>query len=147
MIEATGNLWAYLDRPNYALLITTNGAITSRGRGVMGRGCAREAALRFRELPLLLGRGIRLNGNVLQILSYEHRIWSFPVKHVWSEPADLALIARSTEALRKLATESIQWGDFAWVLPRPGCGNGQLLWEDVKPIVATLPDNVMVISK
>lgn len=36
---------------------------------------------------------------------------------------------------------------FAAVLPRPGCGNGRLTWEQVKPVIKFLPDNVWVISR
>jgi len=33
------------------------------------------------------------------------------------------------------------------VLPRPGCGNGQLDWSDVHPVIAPiLPDSVHVIT-
>ena len=28
-----------------------------------------------------------------------------------------------------------------------GCGNGQLTWEEVRPLLEGLPDNVLVISK
>lgn len=32
------------------------------------------------------------------------------------------------------------------VLPRPGCGNGRLVWADVKPVLAGLPDEVLIIT-
>jgi len=31
-------------------------------------------------------------------------------------------------------------------LPRPGCGNGHRTWEEVKPLLDGLPDNVWVIT-
>ncbi len=146
MKEVTGNLWSYLDLPGYQLCITTNGMVRRDGHGVMGRGCAREALHRFPELGLLLGKAIRANGNVFQPLSSQHPIWSFPVKHDWRDDADLALIAQSTAQLKEIA-EGDHGAHFKWVLPRPGCGNGHLLWEDVRPIVEVLPDNVLIISK
>jgi hypothetical protein len=148
VIEVRGNLWGYLDRQGYQLCITTNGALRADGHGVMGRGCAREALDRWPELGLVLGKSIRAFGNTVQLLSDQHRIWSFPVKHRWNEPADLKLIQKSASQLMFLAMASgNEHEDYTWVLPRPGCGNGQLAWEDVEPIVRALPDNVMVITR
>lgn len=149
MIEVRGDLWRYLDRPWYQLLITTNGSIRRDGHGVMGRGCAREALDRWPELGLVLGKSIRAFGNTVQLLSDTHRIWSFPVKHQWSKPADLDLIRKSTEQLRALAmASSNEHEDWTWVLPRPGCGCCKLTWVGVvEPIVSVLPDNVLVITR
>jgi hypothetical protein len=148
MIEVRGDLWGYVDQLGVQILITTNGHVRSDGHGVMGRGCAREALERWPELGLVLGRSIRTFGNTVQLLSDQHRIWSFPVKHHWSEPANLSLIAKSVASLNALARASQnEHENWKWVLPRPGCGNGRLSWEVVEPIVSVLPDNVLVISK
>jgi hypothetical protein len=57
---------------------------------------------------------------------------TFPVKRNWWEVADLALIERSARELLKIIEVKRIRG--AIYLPRPGCGNGRLKWEDVKKI-------------
>lgn len=143
MIVVTGNLWTY---PTDFRIITTNGAVRSDGRAVMGRGCAKEAAARYPALPRLLGEKLRVFGNHVHFFSDDTigdriGLFTFPVKHRWNERADLDLIARSVEELRATLLVSA-----TYLLPRPGCGNGSLRWEAVQPIVATLPDNVLVID-
>lgn len=65
-------------------------------------------------------------------------IASFPVKHHWREPADLALIRRSAYQLVALADK---FGYSRVVLPRTGAGNGRLVWRDVRPTLAEVLDN------
>ncbi len=140
MIEVTGDLWTY---PADYRLITTNGTVKKNGECVMGRGCAFEAKRKYPHLAKDLGELIQAYGN---------RVWgfpntnliSFPVKHNWYEKADLELIKRSTKQLEDIAR--LDYG-ITYVLPRPGCGNGGRKWEEVKPIVSILPDNVHVITK
>lgn len=141
MREVKGDMWVYEGRENFILLITTNGTIKKDGTGVMGRGNALEAAIRYPDLPRLLGFSLSCRGNVVSLL--QSGLYSFPVKHHWREAADLDLIKASTKRLEKIARENPH---KRYVLPRPGCGNGNLKWEQVKPIVAKLPDNVLVIS-
>jgi hypothetical protein len=143
MKEIYGNLWSWYGKPQTIVLITTNGEVTKTGRCVMGRGCAAEARTRFPNIDLELGRKIRDGGNLMHSLD-DGKIWSFPVKHHWREPADLALIATSANQLGRMAAA---WPDRIAILPRPGCGNGQRTWEEVQPVLAWLPDNVMVITK
>lgn len=127
----------------FTLCITTNGTVKANGECVMGRGCAREAAERFPGLALALGRHIRLGGNVPSSL-LANGIYTFPVKHNWFENADLTLIQASAQWLSLQATFH---KDRVYILPRPGCGNGHLRWEQVRPVIADiLPDNVWVIS-
>lgn len=134
MIEVTGNLWDY---PADVRVITTNGFVKKNGECVMGRGCALEAAKAQPSLPLALGRMIEQNGNHVFLLNNgEVKLYSFPVKHQWFEVADIELIKRSAEELvSKIA------GPKRVVMPRPGCGNGQLKWEDVKPILEPILDD------
>jgi hypothetical protein len=67
----------------------------------MGRGCARQAAARFLELPRKLASRISAEGNHVFYFP-EHGLITFPVKHNWREAADLGLIERSTRELLKM---------------------------------------------
>ena len=145
MIEVTGDLWTY---PADFRVITTNGARRRDGCAVMGRGCAAEAKAKYPALPALLGDRLRRRGNHVHFFSREELgvgaaqgLFTFPVKHVWDQPADLALIAQSVAEFKRVLLESARY-----VMPRPGCGNGQLDWNDVKPLLLELPDNVVVID-
>lgn len=143
MIEVGGNLWDYLDQPFCMICITTNGTVKRDGSCVMGRGCALEAAKRIPGIAQILGKKIRDTGNSVHWI--KDTLWSFPVKHNWWEKADLVLIKQSVRELTAIAT-SEAYKHNTFVLPRPGCGNGHLLWEDVRPLLLSLPDNVHVIS-
>lgn len=139
MIEVTGNLWTY---PADWRCITTNGFVKKNGECVMGRGCAREYALKHPEFPKRLGDALKDWGNVVRAWHNE-KIVTFPVKHNWYEKADPELIRRSAVSLAILAEK---YHNETFLLPRPGCGNGQLSWADVKPLLIDLPDNVKVIT-
>lgn len=132
--------------------ITTNGTVKANGEAVMGRGCAAEAKARIPGLARSLGNYLKEHGNRVMAhatrgaggIFYHPQLVFFPVKHQWFEHADLALIRRSAEQLSDMVTGT----DYVAVLPRPGCGNGHLRWEDVKPVIAPiLPDNIWVISR
>jgi len=142
MREVTGEMWNYYGREGFKICITTNGFVKNDGTGVMGAGCAREAAERFPDLPYLLGQSLTLRGNVVSLLTPD--IISFPVKHNWYEKADLKLIKKSVDELKKRALARPK---LKFILPRPGCGNGHLKYEKVKPLLIDLPDNVFVITK
>lgn len=138
MKEVTGNLWDY---PADVICVTTNGFIKKDGTCVMGRGCAYEASQKDKTFPALLGHHIKMNGNVVGMIGVINGkpVLSFPVKHKWFEKADLALIEQSAKQLR-------QWADYqdlptTIVIPRPGCGNGKLAWEDVKAVLAPILDD------
>jgi hypothetical protein len=140
VIEVVGDLWAYHGRA--VIAITTNGSITKDGRAVLGRGCARQAAERFPELPRRLGTLLREHGNHVYELGYG--LVSFPVEDsAWALP-DPALIVCSAIELRQLA-DCNSWGNI--VVPRPGCGGGGLSWHDVRPKLAShLDDRFVLIS-
>lgn len=146
MKEATGDIWKWIEDTSVdAICITTNGTIKKCGDGVMGAGIAKQAAERFPELPKILGDHIKTLGNHVNVLQYianktdnECRcpgytyLVAFPVKHNWYENADLTLIATSCKELSDMATRA-GWDNV--VLPRPGCGNGNLSWDAVKLIL------------
>jgi hypothetical protein len=144
MLEMNGNLWDYYGKPKTVVLITTNGFVKNDGEAVMGSGCAAEAARRFQWLPKSLGDSLITHGNVPTWFLAD-RLATFPVKHNWYEKADFDLIRKSVLWLFHTASES-SLRHYNFVLPRPGCGNGQLAWPDVKPLLLGLPDNVFVID-
>lgn len=144
MIEITGDLW---EQKADAICITTNGFVKKDGSAVMGRGCALEAKKRFPGIDKVLGNFLTNKGNhvyMLRAFSNFPAIVSFPVKHRWYEQADLELIVRSCGELDILTTRN---GFNKVIVPRPGCGNGKLLWDDVKPrIQGILDDRFYIIS-
>jgi hypothetical protein len=153
MIERLANLW---EEPCDARCITTNGFIKNNGKLVMGAGTAGQAQSRYPRFPKLAGDAVKQHGNhvfpfsIGELWSYgdpdDHCLYyiTFPVKSVWYEKAELELIERSAHELmsviNKLELKKV-------LLPLPGCGNGQLSWTDVRPVLEPiLDDRVHVIS-
>lgn len=147
MLETHGNLWELADGCD-ALVITTNGFVRKDGQAVMGRGIAKEAAEFYPELPKQLGRDLKTNGNHCYVYSglEEYDIVTFPVKPVWGPngipgwktKAEIPLIIQSAKELVRFA-DKYDWVDV--LLPRPGCGNGNLNWKDVRPILGKILDD------
>jgi hypothetical protein len=139
-----GDLWSYENRKGFIICITTNGFIKNNGEGVMGAGCAKEAAERYPDLPRLLGQSLKTRGNVVSLLTPQ--ILSFPVKHHWATPASPALIEESAKELKARAERQPY---LKFILPKPGCGNGKLNWMYVKLLLESisLPDNIFIIDK
>lgn len=164
MIERAGDLFE--QQGVDAICITTNGAVRRDGACVMGRGVAFEAVRRWPGIDYRLGRLVQRNGNAVQVLTQQSLgpqplievsagiagvpghvfvpwdVVSFPVKHHWREQADLALIERSASELAALATNR-SWKCVALV--RPGCGNGGLRWDAVRPVIAGILDDRFVV--
>ena len=177
MREITGNLWNYWQMRYYCMdclkpmlhpltdcgtkdcrslaipsafhiCITTNGDVNARGHAVMGRGCALEASKKIPGFSRALAYVIKKYGNHVYRMDAQlqglSRVLVFPVKYHWHEMADLSLIRRSA---RELAEICALTANSIFILPRPGCGNGHLNWEDVREVIAPiLPDNVWVIT-
>lgn len=143
MKEIFGDMFAYVGRPNYKICITTNGFIKTNGEGVMGAGCAKEAVEINPDLPRLLGLSLKSRGN--HVANLTEQFISFPVKVKWMLDADLALIKQSAQELKERALEL---HDIKFILPRPGCGNGRLSWEQVKPILLEVdfPENIIILA-
>ena len=137
MKETTGNLFL---QEAEVMVITTNGFVKNNGECVMGRGCAREARDENPGLALHLGDLITEFGNRAFNLGIwkGQRIVSMPVKDRWMDDADVELIAKSAHELVTMADK------FGWksiVLPRPGCGNGNLRWDQVQPWLSEILDD------
>ena len=162
MVNIKGNLF---DTDTDVICVTTNGYVKSNGECVMGRGCAKELSDMAPEVPSLLGAAIRRNGNVVNFIMSEDGIdiWSFPVKHQyvindgtnvvrhmkgkyelgdkvmgWASVADMELVERSARQLLVVANFTKK---KRILLPRPGCGAGELEWSDVEPILQKILDD------
>jgi len=146
----TLDIWDYkeeIDRGSMMLCITTNGDINKSGYAVMGRGVALQAKTKYPGLASNLGTKIKTWGNAPfgGVISRVPLLFSFPVKYHWRDGADLSLIKWSTQVLGTYIRTGMGRNRTV-LLPRPGCGNGGLDWEDVEPIISRLPDNVWVVS-
>ncbi len=138
MKEITGDIWDWHDAGSW-IVVTTNGFIKRDGPCPMGRGIARQAKNRFPGLPFELGAKIKEHGNV--VFSFpRYRIYTLPTKHNWWERADLDLIVSGCRQLAEIVP-----ADQVVYLVRPGCGNGGLSWEDVRPAIAPVLDNRFVV--
>ena|SRR5216684_4030624 len=143
MKEIKGNLF---DQKVDVVCVSTNGSVRLDGRAVMGRGCAKEAATLFPELPLMLGTWLQSIGNHLHYLKYYedrgYTVCSFPVKHAWNdEKADMKLIEQACKDLVESTMEHVKVA-----LPRVGCGCGGRDWEtEVKPLLEKYFDERFII--
>lgn len=163
----TGNIMDLLGRPA-AICITTNGFVKARGDAVMGMGIAKSMAEKFVELPHILGRNIKANGNVVQYLMHHNgtALLSFPVKpasKVCKYPThDMVKHAvgkypigstipgfhckADPEIIHQSCLELMDWMDKSelehCVIPVPGCGAGELSYlRDVKHICESILDD------
>lgn len=143
MIEVRGNIWDYYNKGDW-IVITTNGTVKTGGACVMGRGVAKEARDKFPKLQYDLGSLIKDFGNEVYRLD-EYRVISFPVKYNWWEKADVKLIEESCKQLIIAVGFASGLLHEEVCMVRPGCGNGQLDWKDVKPILEKYLDDRFVI--
>jgi hypothetical protein len=134
MIETQSNLWDI----GTVKVITTNGIVKNNLRAVMGAGCAKEAKELFPGIDHKLGVMIHNFGNIPHIINISPIIISFPTKWHWKENSDINLIINSAKKLVAIA-DAFNF-DFV-AMPRPGCGNGHLKWEDVKPVLEPILDD------
>lgn len=159
MLEIKKDMWELArsfmmaGEPAPAIFITTNGFVKTSGEAVMGRGCAYEAREMFPGIALTLGKSLASKGNSVAYLGtwtlykFDYRIFSFPVKHNWWEPASLDLIEDSCNRVAKLRDKLC---NLKIIIPRPGCGNGKLDWDnEVKPLILSYLDfdNVYITYK
>ena len=148
-----------------AIVITTNGFIKRNGASVMGKGCALQAKNMIAGLDMDLGKAIHKKGNNVNVLRNKKgkiALVSFPVKPIslpydknkivkhmrnkitsgqipgWACIADIKIIKRSAIQLVELANQ-MQWNKI--VLPRPGCGAGELSYDDVEQVLQNILDD------
>lgn len=140
MIEIVGDIWKFHEN-GYPIVITTNGDINSKGLAIMGRGIALEMKTRFPEFPEFLAVHLSQYGNRVGYF-HKYRVFTFPTKYHWYEKSDINLIKQSA---RELAS-AVRWAQFDKVyMVRPGCSNGKLLWENVKPVIEPFLDDTFIV--
>ena len=136
MIQKTCNLW--LERAEYRCILTS-GAVGGDGDALLESRAAREAASKFAGLAGDLGRLIQARGNHVHLI--RPGLCAFPIKQFqWSGPT-LQVIQRSAHELAELVGKAIT------LLPRPGCGPGELPLADVVNALSFLPDNIVVVEE
>jgi O-acetyl-ADP-ribose deacetylase (regulator of RNase III) len=146
MLEMVRDLWD-MHEVGFWCVIPTNGIINARDEAVMGRGVAAQAKRRFPRLPKMLAAHLKLGGTHVSIFP-ALRLFSFPTKYHWKGRSRLDLIKRSTEELA-FRVNKVEYlvGAHHIALPRVGCGEGGLDWEEVRPILAErLDDRFVVVS-
>ena len=143
MQEIQGNIWDFYDQ-GYWCVITTNGDRKKNGDAIMGRGIALEAARRFPDLPRMQGQRLEYNGNKLSPF-YDLHLFCFPTKWHWWEKSDLSLIAVSAFQLANYPEECYYPIKTPIYLVRPGCGNGELLWTDVRSVLERYLDHRFIV--
>jgi hypothetical protein len=136
MKEVKGNLW---NSDCTYTAVTTNNVIKRNGDLVMGAGIAKQAVQRFPRLPRILAEHIKANGNT-PCLVKDYGILSFPTKYNWRNPSSIELIAQSAKLAMALLPE-----DATCAMSRPGCGNGSLQWEQVRPVLEDILDDRFIV--
>lgn len=137
-----------------AYCCTTNTRITRLNCLVMGKGIALIFKNQWPWLPEEWGRRTTSAGKphvLVTIVSrpgggvgYVHLV-SFPTKEDWRNPSSLSLIERSAKQLQ-IIIEAMGWRNV--LLPRPGCANGGLSWNDVRPVLLPVfDDRITIITK
>ena len=142
MVEIRGDLWAR-HAAGEIVAITTGGAVDRNGACLMPRGCAAQAKKKFPGIEIVLGGLISRYGN--HVYDIVNRIVSFPVENSPYENPDTRIIERSCHELFDLSERS-GWNRV--VVPRPGCGGGGLIWDDVRRILDRhFDDRFQIISQ
>lgn len=134
MLEDTGDLWTY---PAEYRCVTTNSVIRAYGGLTMGAGTALQAKIRFPHLPKKLAAWVETYGNRPFLCKAEGLI-TFPTKHHWRDDSVVELIVESAGKIVQIV-DKFNIGSV--VTTRPGCGNGGLRWEDVRPHLAEVFDD------
>ena len=138
MKEIIGNIWNFHNQGKW-VVIPTNGSVNSKSEAVMGAGLALQAKQKWPELPSALGQAIKAQGrNSLVHISVEGLIL-FPTKRDWWEDSSLEIIEHGLKELIALL-DIVGNPPIPIYLPRLGCGNGKLIWKDVKPLLENYLD-------
>lgn len=105
--------------------------------GVMGKGIALEFKKRFPEMfkdyaERCERKEVKSGVPYLYKTLFPPQIINFPTKDHWKSVSRIADIDRG---LQHLASHYREWGVTSLAIPPLGCGNGQLEWKAVGPLI------------
>ncbi len=104
--------------------------------GIMGKGLAKSFKERdprmFKAYKSICDRNLLQLGKLWLWQGEEHWILNFPTKKHWRHPSKLEWIEAG---LAKFVSQYKDRGITDISFPRLGCGNGNLDWNDVKPLM------------
>lgn len=104
--------------------------------GVMGKGLAQEFKDRYPRMyegyRRICDDDLLEPGKLWLWKSADHWVLNFPTKKHWRHPSKLEWIEAG---LDKFCTEYAARGIRQISFPRLGCGNGNLDWDDVRPLM------------
>lgn len=104
--------------------------------GVMGKGIALEYKKRypamFENYKFACEKKKLKTGKLMLCYEPDHWILLFPTKEHWRNPSRLEYIEQGLIKFTNIFAES---GITSIAFPRLGCGNGELSWDDVKPLM------------
>lgn len=142
MKESFGDLFAMAAQK--VIVITTNGTLRSDGSLVMGGGCAKQAKIKWPEIPTRVGDLVRNHGNHTYFFTFPgyQAVVTMPTKYHWKDKSEIDLVRRSAIELKTLADEN-DWAEI--YVPTPGCGLGGLDWNDVRPVLEPIFDDRFII--
>lgn len=135
MQQKTCNLW--IEKADYRCVLTT-GALTSEGAAIMDSATAKQAAERFADLDVDLGRLLASRGNHVHLI--RQGLVSFPVKQYQWSGLNLPIIKRSGKQLQTLV------GDAKTLVPLPQCGPDDPSREEIAEALSFLPDNILLVN-
>lgn len=128
MIEyIQGNIF---DSPAQVIVNTVNTV------GVMGKGLALSFKQRYPEMfkkyRVVCEKHQLTIGKLMLCYEPDHWILLFPTKENWRNPSKLEYIEKG---LIKFVNTYAEKHITSIAFPKLGCGNGELLWDDVQPLM------------
>ena len=117
--------------------------------GVMGKGLALSFKNRYPEMFVAYRQACEKRqlktGKLMLYYAADHWILLFPTKEHWRNPSKLEYIE---SGLSRFVQTYAEKNITSIAFPKLGCGNGELHWDDVRPIMEkylmTLPIDVFI---
>ena len=104
--------------------------------GVMGKGLALSFKQRyprmFEQYKMMCEKHLLTIGKLMLVYEADHWLLLFPTKENWRNPSKLEYIEKG---LMKFVQTYAEKNITSIAFPRLGCGNGELDWNDVKPLM------------